>query len=163
MERGSANASVCVASTSRRKGLLIVDVSTAFFEAPAKRDVCVELPEEAPEKGETVLNTVGKLEASLYGARDASANWHEEVAKSILCVGVHRRKIQSMHVPTPDGKDPMFGPRGRLRLRRRARGPEVDEREVRRKVRDKTTIVGTNMAAGEAPEARPERCRRQEF
>ena len=27
-----------------RKSILIADVSRAFFEAPAKRDICVELP-----------------------------------------------------------------------------------------------------------------------
>ena len=53
------------------KSLLIADVSRAFFEAPAKRDLCVELPEEALAAGETVLDTVGKLKASLYGTRDA--------------------------------------------------------------------------------------------
>ena len=31
--------------------------------------------------GETTLDTVGKLLASLYGTRDASANWQEKVAK----------------------------------------------------------------------------------
>ena len=61
--------------------MLIADVSRAFFEAPAKRDLCVELPEEALAAGETVVNTVGKLKSSLYGARDASTNWQEEVAK----------------------------------------------------------------------------------
>ena len=30
----------------RRKGIMIADVSRAFFEAPARRDVCVELPAE---------------------------------------------------------------------------------------------------------------------
>ena len=56
-------------------------MSRAFFEAPAKRDICVELPEEALGRGESTQDTVGKLLASLYGTRDASANWQEEVAK----------------------------------------------------------------------------------
>ena len=56
------------------KCILIADVSRAFFEAPAKRDICVELPEEALTGGETTQDTVGKLLASLYGTRDASAN-----------------------------------------------------------------------------------------
>ena len=47
------------------RSLLIADVSRAFFEAPAKRDLCVELPEEALAAGETVMDTVGKLKASL--------------------------------------------------------------------------------------------------
>ena len=63
------------------KSILIADVSRAFFEAPAKRDLCVELPEEALEGEETTMSTVGKLLASLYGTRDASANWQEEVIK----------------------------------------------------------------------------------
>ena len=29
----------------QRKSVMIADVSRAFFEAPAQRDVCVELPE----------------------------------------------------------------------------------------------------------------------
>ena len=44
---------------------MIADVSGAFFEAPAKRDICVELPEEALVEGETVMDTLGKLMASL--------------------------------------------------------------------------------------------------
>ena len=63
------------------KSILIADVSRAFFEAPAKRDLWVELPEEALQGGETPLGTVWKLPASLYGARDASANWQEEVSR----------------------------------------------------------------------------------
>ena len=30
-----------------RKGMLIADLSRAFFDPPARRDVCVEFPEEA--------------------------------------------------------------------------------------------------------------------
>ena len=41
----------------------------------------MELPEEALEGKETKQDTVGKLVASLYGTRDASANWQDEVAK----------------------------------------------------------------------------------
>ena len=69
------------ASGGGERSILIADVSRAFFEAPAKRDICVELPEEALTEGETTQDTVGKLLASLYGTRDASANWQEEVAK----------------------------------------------------------------------------------
>ena len=42
---------------------------------------CVELPEEALSGGETSQEVVGKLKASLYGTRDASMNWQEEVSK----------------------------------------------------------------------------------
>ena len=60
-----------VAGRGEDKSILIADVSRAFFEAPATRDICVELPEEALGKGETSQDTVGKLLASLYGTRDA--------------------------------------------------------------------------------------------
>ena len=69
------------------KSLLIADVSRAFFEAPAKRDLSVELPEEALAAGETVVDTVGKLKASLYGTGDASTNWQEEVSKCMMRSG----------------------------------------------------------------------------
>ena len=48
----------------------------------------MELPEEALEDGEKVQNTVGKLLASLYGTRDASANWQEEVANCMKELGL---------------------------------------------------------------------------
>ena len=67
-----------------QKSLLIADVSRAFFEAPAKRDLCVELPGEALSAGETPQEVVGKLKASLYGTRDASMNWQEEVSKCMV-------------------------------------------------------------------------------
>ena len=41
----------------RGKGLMIADVSRAFFEAPATRGVCVELPEEALGTGEAVAGS----------------------------------------------------------------------------------------------------------
>lgn len=64
-----------------QRSLMIADVSRAFFEAPTKRDLCVELPEEALTAGETTQEMVGKLKASLYGTRYASMSWQEEVAK----------------------------------------------------------------------------------
>ena len=51
------------------------DVARAVFEAPMRRDICVELPAEAGE-GEDM---VGHLIMSLYGTRDAAANFQEEV------------------------------------------------------------------------------------
>ena len=89
-----------------QKSLLIADVSRAFFEAPAKRDLCVELPEEALAVGETTQGTVGKLLASLYGTRDASMNWQEEVAQCMTQWGFRTCKFNPclyMH----DGREMM--------------------------------------------------------
>ena len=66
------------------RSLLIADVSRAFFEASAKGGLCVELPEDALAAGETAADTVGKLKASLYGTRDASMNWQEEISKCMV-------------------------------------------------------------------------------
>ena len=44
----------------------------------------MELPEEALTAGETPQEAVGKLKASLYGTRDASMSWQEEVAKCMV-------------------------------------------------------------------------------
>ena len=57
------------------KVIMVNDVARAFFEAPILRDLCVELPAEAGE-GEDM---VGHLIMSLYGTRDAAANFQEEV------------------------------------------------------------------------------------
>ena len=79
----------------KRKGILIADVSRAFFETPARRDVCVELPEEALGEGEPNADTVSKLMASLYGTRDASAKWQEEVHTSMRNWGFKMGKYNS--------------------------------------------------------------------
>ncbi|MDA8583689.1 reverse transcriptase domain-containing protein [bacterium] len=68
------------AATTRggdRKSIMVNDVSRAFFEAPIERLVCIELPEEAIREGEEGM--VGLLAKSLYGTRDAAANFQKEV------------------------------------------------------------------------------------
>lgn len=59
------------------------DVARAFFEAPVRRPICVELPREAVEG-------VGRLRMSLYGTRDAAANFQEEVKKFMVAMGFRR-------------------------------------------------------------------------
>lgn len=70
------------------KVLMIQDISRAFFEAKAIRDVCVEIPEEDrdPKDGDVV----GHLQMSLYGTRDAAMNWQEEVARQMRAWGFRR-------------------------------------------------------------------------
>ena len=67
-------------SATRRKGgerkvIMVNDVARAFFEAPVKRKVCIELPAEAGG----AADEVGLLMMSLYGTRDAASNFQAEV------------------------------------------------------------------------------------
>ena len=71
------------------KVLLLADVSRAFFEADARREICVELPTEDKQE-EDEGDLVGYLMKSLYGTRDAATNWQEEVAKAMKGWGFRR-------------------------------------------------------------------------
>ena len=72
------------------KVIMVNDVSRAFFEAPAMRQVCVELPAEDLTNIDRQLDNVGHLQMSLYGTRDAAMNWQEEVAKEMSKWGFER-------------------------------------------------------------------------
>ena len=69
------------------KVVMINDVARAFFEAPAVRNVCVEIPKEDRSDADVLHDKVGHLRMSLYGTRDAAMNWQEEVAREMrkLC------------------------------------------------------------------------------
>ena len=54
---------------------MINDVARAFFEAPMRRMLCVELPEEDKTEMDRAQDNVGLLNMSLYGTRDAAANF----------------------------------------------------------------------------------------
>ena len=62
------------------KVIMINDVARAFFEAPAVRNICVEIPKEDLSDADRKHDKVGHLRMSLYGTRDAAMNWQEEVA-----------------------------------------------------------------------------------
>ena len=59
------------------------DVARAFFEAPATRNICVDIPKENLTEEDRRHDKVGHLQMSLYGTRDASMNWQEEVEKEL--------------------------------------------------------------------------------
>ena len=77
---------------SQNKIMMINDVARAFFEAPMTRKLCIELPEEDLEEGERGQNLVGLLLMSLYGTRDAAANFQEVVRKTMCDSGFVRGK-----------------------------------------------------------------------
>ena len=69
---------------------MVNDVARAFFEAPAIRNVCIEIPKEDLTEADTRHDKVGHLRMSLYGTRDAAMNWQEEVAKEMTWTGFVR-------------------------------------------------------------------------
>ena len=75
------------------KILMVADVARAFFEADMRNELCVELPEEAKVEGEGDM--VGYLVKSLYGTRDAAANFQAEVRKFMEGVGFTRGKYNA--------------------------------------------------------------------
>jgi hypothetical protein len=62
-------------------------VARAFFEAPVRRDICIELPAEDYTEEDEREDMVGHLIQSLYGTRDAAANFQNEVKKFMNSIG----------------------------------------------------------------------------
>ena len=69
---------------------MVNDVARAFFEGPATRNVCVEIPKEDKTEADVRHDNVGHLRMSLYGTRDAAMNWQEEIAKLLVGDGFRR-------------------------------------------------------------------------
>ena len=80
------------------KVIMINDVARAFFEAPVKRKIAVELPEEEKAKYGIKDDEVGVLQMSLYGTRDASANFQDEIKKVMIRAGF--KVINIMRAPS---------------------------------------------------------------
>ena len=68
-------------TTSGNKGemLMVNDISRAFFHAPAKRKVYVQLPNE--DGGDGTQKLCDRLNISMYGTRDAAQNWSTEYSR----------------------------------------------------------------------------------
>ena len=73
----------------RRSHIMLSDVKRAYFHAPARRELYVELPPEDPGYGQ---GRVGRLNLSLYGTRDAAANWQHCVADHLRSLGFAQGK-----------------------------------------------------------------------
>ena len=62
--------------------LLSIDVKRAYFYAPARTEIFIEIPMEDWEPGDEMM--VAKLNLSVYGARDAAQNLTEEYTKKLV-------------------------------------------------------------------------------
>ena len=76
--------SSAASDTTRETHLMLSDVKRAYFHAPATRELYVELPVEDPGHAQGL---VGKLNLSLYGTRDAAANWQRCVTEHLCGLG----------------------------------------------------------------------------
>ena len=94
-------------ATGERRGkvVAVVDVRRAYFYAPARRRLFVELPPEDYQAGDEQM--CGLLQYSLYGTRDAAQNWEEELAstlsdlklmRGIACPCVWQGCIKGKHI-----------------------------------------------------------------
>ena len=77
-------------NTDKQQVVCIVDVRRAYFYAPVRRRVYVELPPEDWQEGDE--NMCGRLQQSLYGTRDAAQNWEEELGSKLTSLGFRRGK-----------------------------------------------------------------------
>ena len=68
-------ATVRVGEPEGSKVIMINDVARAFFEAPAMRNVCVEILPEDMTEADRRHDKVGHLRMSMYGTRDSRFGW----------------------------------------------------------------------------------------
>ena len=134
--------------------ILIADVSRAFFEAPMKRKVAVVLPQEALDGDETTEDTVGVLEMSLYGTRDAATNFQREVARLMKSLGYLQSKYNaSLYYHPQDEVQVLVHGDDFV-----AAGPRTEikkfKQQLAKRFTIKTKMVGSDAGDGEAPEAR---------
>ena len=69
---------------------MVNDVARAFSEAPAMRNVCVEIPKEYLSEADRRHDKAGHRKMSFYDTRDAAMNWQEEVATYMTRIGFVR-------------------------------------------------------------------------
>ncbi len=67
-----------------------IDIRRAHFVRPATRELYVELPTEAQTPG---VDLVGFMLQSMYGTRDASANWNHAKQVFMVSKGVALRAV----------------------------------------------------------------------
>ena len=71
----------------RKKGMKLdfIDIRRAYFHSNARRQVCVQLPQEDYEEG-----MCGELVKAMYGTRDAAQNWEHEYCDFMHSIGFRR-------------------------------------------------------------------------
>ena len=66
----------------------LFDIKRAYFNAPAAREnLFIEVPEELVPEGTNPADVIGILRKSMYGTRDAGANWEHELTSCMVGCG----------------------------------------------------------------------------
>ena len=73
--------------STRDMMISFIDVKRAHFVSKAVRELYVELPPEMRQEGRDL---VGRLIKSLYGTRDAAANWERQILNDLTSLGFVR-------------------------------------------------------------------------
>ena len=76
-----------VTRNGTKKAMMFNDVARAYFEAPVKRKICIELPKEDWTQEDGNQDLVGLLQKSLYGTRDAASNFQAEIKSFMQNIG----------------------------------------------------------------------------
>lgn len=97
----------------RNQCLVFLDIKKAHFWADARRRILVELPAET---GVDTPKFVGLLKKSLYGTRDAPANWEATILRVMNLLGrrIRTRTFQQLPLLPPSSRHQSGGPRRRL-------------------------------------------------
>ena len=110
------------------------------------RKVAVVLPQEALEGEETSEDTVGVLEMSLYGTRDAATNFQKEVTRLMKSLGYLQSKYNASLQVLVHGDDFVaVGQRSEI---------AKFKQQLAKRFTVKTRIVGSGEGDGEVQEAR---------
>ena len=139
-----------------RKVVMVNDVARAFFEAPIKRTVCVELPEEAMTEEERAAGVplVGLLQMSLYGTRDAASNFKAEVSRLMASLGFSRGNYNPCtYWHRQRGLKTMVHGDDFITSGIKEQAAWFDQK-LKERFEIKTKVVGADVAGGEVCEAR---------
>ena len=67
------------------RGIMVMDVKSAFLYGDCRRRIYIELPRQDPKHGDAEF--VGRLQKAVYGSRDAPQIWAKEVQKVMEGLG----------------------------------------------------------------------------
>ena len=75
--------------------LMVIDIKRAYFYAPSQQPIYVRLPPEDPKSNDPMV--CGRLCKSLYGTRDAGANWHLAYSSFLQRIGYDQGVANPCH------------------------------------------------------------------